>query len=77
MRRSCVVVCALVMLLALVATPAAAALTGPLTWAVHVSLATWFDPAETPGIITPYMDGRTYDFVLHQKKPYEDLRIKP
>jgi peptide/nickel transport system substrate-binding protein len=27
-----------------------------LTWGVHVSLApTWFDPAETPGIITPYM----------------------
>jgi peptide/nickel transport system substrate-binding protein len=29
---------------------------GQLTWAVHVSLApTWFDPAETPGMITPYM----------------------
>src|SRR5215469_10127384 len=29
---------------------------GQLTWAVHVSLApTWFDPAETPGIITPFM----------------------
>src|SRR5262245_6642886 len=27
-----------------------------LTWAVHVSLApTWFDPAETQGIITPFM----------------------
>src|ERR1051325_2027232 len=27
-----------------------------LTWAVHISLApTWFDPAETPGIITPFM----------------------
>ena len=27
-----------------------------MTWAVHVSLApTWFDPAETPGIITPFM----------------------
>jgi peptide/nickel transport system substrate-binding protein len=37
----------------------AALLAGPegqLTWAVHISLApTWFDPAETPGIITPYM----------------------
>ncbi len=37
----------------------AKAATGPqdrLTWAVHVSLApTWFDPAETSGIITPYM----------------------
>jgi len=29
---------------------------GQLTWAVHVTLApTWFDPAETAGIITPYM----------------------
>jgi len=27
-----------------------------MTWAVHVSLApTWFDPAETSGIITPFM----------------------
>src|SRR5205814_4303146 len=29
---------------------------GQLTWGVHVSLApTWFDPAETPGVITPFM----------------------
>ena len=29
---------------------------GQLTWGVHVSLApTWFDPAETPGIITPFL----------------------
>ena len=29
---------------------------GQMTWAVHFSLApTWFDPAETPGIITPFM----------------------
>ena len=29
---------------------------GELVWAVHTSLApTWFDPAETPGIITPFM----------------------
>ena len=34
----------------------AAAPSGQLTWAIHVSLApTWFDPAETEGIITPYM----------------------
>jgi peptide/nickel transport system substrate-binding protein len=38
------------------APPAAAAPEGQITWAVHVSLApTWFDPAETSGIITPYM----------------------
>src|SRR2546428_62212 len=29
---------------------------GQVTWAVHISLApTWFDPAETPGIGTPFM----------------------
>jgi len=29
---------------------------GELRWGVHVTLApTWFDPAETPGLITPYM----------------------
>jgi ABC-type transport system substrate-binding protein len=29
---------------------------GQLTWAIHVSLApTWFDPGETPGVITPFM----------------------
>jgi peptide/nickel transport system substrate-binding protein len=35
---------------------AAAAPEGQMTWAVHISLApTWFDPAETSGIITPFM----------------------
>src|SRR5690349_24944145 len=43
-------------LLVLIASPAAAAPEGQLTWAVHVSLAPgWFDPAETTGIITPFM----------------------
>ena len=38
------------------ASPGVAAPEGQITWAVHVSLApTWFDPAETSGIITPYM----------------------
>jgi peptide/nickel transport system substrate-binding protein len=37
------------------ATPSWAA-QGQMTWAVHVSLApTWLDPAETPGLITPFM----------------------
>ena len=43
----------------LVTTPGLAFAAGPagqLTWGIHVSLApTWFDPAETPGIITPFM----------------------
>src|SRR5207253_5915196 len=38
------------------AGPAAAAPDGQMTWGVHISLApTWFDPAETPGIVTPFM----------------------
>ena len=33
-----------------------AANAGQLTWGLHISLApTWFDPAETSGIVTPYM----------------------
>src|SRR5882724_9293122 len=40
----------------LVAAPAVAAPEGDVTWAVHISLApTWFDPAETPSVITPFM----------------------
>ena len=36
--------------------PSDAAPEGQMTWAVHISLApTWFDPAETPGIGTPFM----------------------
>ena len=36
--------------------PAVAAASGQLTYAVHISLApTWFDPAETPSLVTPYM----------------------
>ena len=40
-----------------VAEPARAALPqGQITYAVHISLApTWLDPAETSGIITPFM----------------------
>ena len=35
---------------------ASAAPEGQMTWAVHVTIApTWFDPAETAGIVTPFM----------------------
>ena len=45
-----------VLIVTLAASPGAAAPEGQLTWAVHISLApTWFDPAETPGIGTPFM----------------------
>jgi len=50
------VVLALTLLAAIAACPVAAAPSGQLTWAVHISLApTWFDPAETPSLITPFM----------------------
>src|SRR5712691_9956657 len=46
----------LILLVSAAAAPSAAAPEGQMTWAVHVSLApTWFDPAETPGVITPFM----------------------
>jgi peptide/nickel transport system substrate-binding protein len=50
-------VTSLVLMIALAGpAPASAAPEGQMTWAVHVSLApTWFDPAETSGIITPFM----------------------
>ncbi len=48
---------ALIVVLSLpVSAPPAAAAEGQITFAVHVSLApTWFDPAETPGVITPFL----------------------
>ena len=58
------------------ARPAAAA--GPegrATWAVHITRApTWFDPAETAGIITPSM----VRYALHDalaRPVIEDLRL--
>src|SRR5207245_262683 len=60
---------ALAVLLALLAPAVVtAAPEGELTWAVHVSLAPgWFDPAETTGIITPFM----FLYALH------DALVKP
>jgi peptide/nickel transport system substrate-binding protein len=43
-------------LIVAVVAPAAATPEGQMTWALHFALApTWFDPAETSGIITPYV----------------------
>jgi peptide/nickel transport system substrate-binding protein len=54
MRLVRVVVCVLALFAAV--SPAAAAPEGQMTWGVHISLSpTWFDPAETQGIITPFM----------------------
>jgi peptide/nickel transport system substrate-binding protein len=66
--RSLVATCLAVLLALTLAGPAAAAPEGQLTWGVHISLApTWFDPAETPGIITPFM----VMYALH------DAMVKP
>jgi len=49
---------------------------GQMTWGVHVSLApTWFDPAETPGVITPFM----IMYALHDAlvKPMPDQGLAP
>jgi len=41
---------------------------GTMTWAIHVTITpTWFDPAETPGLITPFM----FLYALH------DALVKP
>jgi peptide/nickel transport system substrate-binding protein len=56
-RRALVLIAAvLVLVLAGAPTRGLAAPEGQLVWGVHISLApTWFDPAETPGMITPFM----------------------
>src|SRR6185503_18044072 len=46
----------LVLLLAGLVPPALAAPEGTMTWGVHITIASrWLDPAETEGIITPFM----------------------
>ena len=50
------VIALVVVLVLTVPAVAGAAPEGQMVWGVHVSLApTWFDPAETPGIITPFI----------------------
>ena len=56
MRHGRVVACAVLLAVVSVAMPAAAAPEGQLTWGVHIALTpTWFDPAETQGLITPFL----------------------
>src|SRR5216110_3002697 len=46
----------IVLISAIGACPAVGAPEGQMTWALHISLApSWFDPAETPGIATPFL----------------------
>src|SRR3981189_40522 len=67
-RRGLLVLSALGMAAAGQGTARAASPDGQLTWAVHISLApTWFDPAETPGMITPFL----LMYALH------DAMVKP
>ena len=55
-RRDALVVAAGGAVIAGAARLARAAPQGQLTWGIHVSLApAWFDPAETSGLITPFM----------------------
>src|SRR5262245_32788430 len=55
MRRLVLAACCMLVVVAL-AGPAVAAPEGQMTWGVHITLAPqWFDPAETQGIITPFM----------------------
>jgi peptide/nickel transport system substrate-binding protein len=49
---------------------------GQMTWAIHVQIApAWFDPAETPGIFTPFM----IMYALHDAlvKPMPDGQMSP
>src|SRR5918911_2084932 len=49
---------------------------GQMTWAIHVTIApTWFDPAETPALITPFM----FLYAMHDAlvKPMPDNPMAP
>jgi peptide/nickel transport system substrate-binding protein len=49
---------------------------GQMTWAVHVAIApTWFDPAETAGVVTPFL----FLYALHDAlvKPMPDNPMAP
>jgi peptide/nickel transport system substrate-binding protein len=66
--RALLSVALVVLVVMLGPAPGAAAPEGQMTWALHFALApTWFDPAETSGIITPYV----VLFALH------DAMVKP
>ena len=55
-RRDLLVLGALALATGATGLARAAGPQGQLAWGIHTTLApTWFDPAETPGIITPFM----------------------
>jgi len=54
--KSARIALALLLVLAGLAAPAAAAPDGTLTWGLHVTLATkWVDPSDTEAFINPFM----------------------
>src|SRR5687767_4475304 len=54
--RAVPVIALVLIAIAALAPVTAEAAEGQMTWAIHVSLApTWFDPAETPALLTPFM----------------------
>ena len=56
LARSSWALAALLVVALLVPRPAAAAPEGQLSWGVHITLVpTYFDPAETAGLVTPFM----------------------
>jgi peptide/nickel transport system substrate-binding protein len=56
LRSSVVIVLAIIVIIAAAPAREAAAQGDQVTWGVHITLApTWLDPAESSGIITPYM----------------------
>src|SRR4051812_9811690 len=77
-RRARAIVTVILALVALTFAPAGAvdAPAGQITWAVHFTPApSFFDPAETPGLITPFMflyalhDGLVKPMPGHQMSP--------
>src|SRR5262249_13012067 len=55
-NRFALIVALLPCLIAALTVPAAAAAAGQIPIAIHGTLApTWFDPAETPGVVTPFL----------------------
>ena len=77
-RRIRVITVGVLALMSLASTPVLAAEppAGQMTWALHFSLApTLFEPAETPGLITPFM----ILYALHDAlvKPMPDKAMSP
>jgi peptide/nickel transport system substrate-binding protein len=75
-RRDLLALAALGLVAGVPASSLAAGPAGQLTWGVPISLApSWFDPAETPGIITPFM----VLYALHDAmvKPMPDQPLAP